>query len=762
MRKGLLHTQVLVRRGVGARRPLRAIRVILVLMGLLVSVAVMAVTPVSAATVGPELVSVDSADNPGTQNSGMSYWDIQVSDTGRYVLFVSTALNLDPNYQPTSDQVAYLRDRMARTTRLVSLGTDNLPVSGSVLRARMSGDGQHVVFAWAKSGGASETDVRDLVTGATTVVPGAGQDFSISDDGSRIAYSAPNQYTEEFLLDRPSNTVSTLPPGHSPIISGDGQHIIYDGSDAQVHEYNTVTETTTLVSAAPDGNPGNAQSIGAAASFDGRYVAFLSSATNFPGNGPTICAPNACWRIYRRDLTTGATQLADVTSAGADPSGPCSNTRAATLSSDGQRVAFASTCDLTTSPSGNGIPEVYVHDFTNGWTQMASVDSTGQAASWQADSALPELSGDGTTVAFSTIADMAGLGAALPTHGSPDGEMFPYLQVYAAAVTPPDTVPPVVTGSASPSPNGAGWNNTPVTVTWSASDNVDGVLPAPASTLLSTDGANQTATSAPVCDAAGNCATGSVTGINIDQTPPTVGTPAFSTNPVSDTGSTTVTAPASDALSGVVGGEMFLGADPGVGNGTPLTWDGTQMSGSLSGLATGIYTVSVRSVDAAGNWSPVSSALLVVYDPTGAFATGGGWIVPGGTTSDTGDTLPGMDGVSKANFGFTVKYQNGASTVPGGNLTFHYNVGHFDLQSSGMNWLVVTNSQWAHFQGSATINGGTDLYPFQVDARDGASTGQPDRFVVKIYPPGSDPSTATPVYKASGDVAGGQITIHTS
>jgi hypothetical protein len=95
--------------------------------------------------------------------------------------------------------------------------------------------------------------------------------------------------------------------------------------------------------------------------------------------------------------------------------------------------------------------------------------------------------------------------------------------------------------------------------------------------------------------------------------------------------------------------------------------------------------------------------------------------------------------------------------VPGGVLQFCYNAGKLHLKSAAFDWLVVTNTNWARFQGLATITGaGGALYPFRVDARDGAR----DRLVLKVWAPGSDPSATEPVYKASGDVSGGEITIH--
>ncbi len=109
-----------------------------------------------------------------------------------------------------------------------------------------------------------------------------------------------------------------------------------------------------------------------------------------------------------------------------------------------------------------------------------------------------------------------------------------------------------------------------------------------------------------------------------------------------------------------------------------------------------------------------------------------------------------------------MKYRNGASTNPIGQLQFVYHVGQFELHSSDYDWLVVTNSNWAKFQGTATIDGYEGLHSFQVDARDGDAVGGSltDRFVIKIWAPGDDPDVDEPIYKASGDLEGGKIKIH--
>ena len=115
-----------------------------------------------------------------------------------------------------------------------------------------------------------------------------------------------------------------------------------------------------------------------------------------------------------------------------------------------------------------------------------------------------------------------------------------------------------------------------------------------------------------------------------------------------------------------------------------------------------------------------------------------------------------------ADFGFVIKYKPGA-TSPSGQLEFHYRQGDFNLHSTGMDWLVIVNSNWAKFKGSATIKGLDGVFPFRVDARDGDHGGgtDADYFRIKIYAPDADPDNGDPLYKASGELDGGKIIIHT-
>src|SRR5947199_1929359 len=114
-----------------------------------------------------------------------------------------------------------------------------------------------------------------------------------------------------------------------------------------------------------------------------------------------------------------------------------------------------------------------------------------------------------------------------------------------------DKTPPIITAAASPGPNSANWNNTPVTVTFVCSDATSGVSSCPQTQTVSADGANQII-SRTATDIAGNSASASVT-VNLDQAPPTI-TATVSPAPNAagwNNTNPTVSFTCSDSLSGI-------------------------------------------------------------------------------------------------------------------------------------------------------------------------------------------------------------------
>jgi hypothetical protein len=152
------------------------------------------------------------------------------------------------------------------------------------------------------------------------------------------------------------------------------------------------------VSVDPNGVPGNFESgqwggAFAAMSFDGRFVAFPSYATNLVAGRTTSSAGGT----FLRDRQSGTTELVNVDSSGQERGGESIYTA---LSDDGSIVAFDSFADKLVANDKNQRLDVFVHDRGTGVTERISVDSAGVEA--DEDCFLSGLSGDGQTVAFTS------------------------------------------------------------------------------------------------------------------------------------------------------------------------------------------------------------------------------------------------------------------------------------------------------------------------------------------------------------------------
>jgi len=235
-----------------------------------------------------------------------------------------------------------------------------------------------------------------------------------------------------------------------------------------------------------------------------------------------------------------------------------------------------------------------------------------------------------------------------------------------------------------------------------------------------------------------------------DTTPPTVYPLSFSANPIVVDGMSTVTAYAWDDESGIESGTVSVGDRPP----EPMAWSGSAFTADVGpGLPAGLYLVSVRVRDAAGNEATTDPQTLVVYDPNAGSVSGTGWIVP---DPSAGDDLPGIDGKATGSFSFTAKYKTSAATTPSGSFIFTYGK-LFKLQSVGLDWLIVTAGDSAYIQGTASIRG-EGSYPFRLTTRDGGLTDSPDYLLLQVWASSAFVETGPTIYRASGEV-GGQIQI---
>jgi hypothetical protein len=203
----------------------------------------------------------------------------------------------------------------------------------------------------------------------------------------------------------------------------------------------------------------------------------------------------------------------------------------------------------------------------------------------------------------------------------------------------------------------------------------------------------------------------------LDTAGPIVSAVTASPNPVPINAGSTLTANVDDSTTG---GSNIASAEYNIDGGSfinpmtavipPFDQVSENVIASVGYLSTaGLHTICVKGTDAPGNIGGQQCIVLVVYDPTGGFVTGGGAV-----NSTAGADLVNTNAAGPAIFGFNSKYLPGRST-PDGNLEFQFKAGNLNFKSTSMDWLVVTGEPRAQFQGTGTINGAT-VCKFAVDA----------------------------------------------
>jgi len=200
----------------------------------------------------------------------------------------------------------------------------------------------------------------------------------------------------------------------------------------------------------------------------------------------------------------------------------------------------------------------------------------------------------------------------------------------------------------------------------------------------------------------------------------------------------------------------------------------TEPAGATPGTATasyafdaaGVYHVALTIDDSCGGTATADEmsgmeVLVIVYDPSAGFVTGGGWIdsPPGAYQPD-----PSLSG--RANFGFVSRYQKGA-VVPTGETEFQFKVTNINFRASVYQWLVVSGPK-AQYKGTGTING-AGTYSFLLTATDGdvSGGGGVDRYRIKITGAGGGvvydnvPGGSDDIDNAGPQaIGGGSIVIH--
>jgi TolB protein len=336
----------------------------------------------------------------GAAGDGRSFAP-DISADGRFVAFTSEATDLVQGDDASGVPDVFLRDLATGRTELVSVARGGGAGDGASGEPAISPDGRRVAFQSQASSlvadddnGASDVFVRDRVARSTTLVsigpegqPGNGPGShapSISDNGI-VAF----------------HSTASWVPGSDDLVRGELKNSGFYDRNVFVHDLRS--RTTSLVSVAADGGTPNGLSLSPSITADGRFVAFLSSADDLVENDTNNSRDLKGFYhsdVFVRDLRQGATRRVSVDDEGDQIS---ARSLGGSISADGSRVSFDTIDGDVDSGDPNGVFDVFVHETGDETTRRlsavpAAADVPAPALSF--GSVSSSISGDGRWAAF--------------------------------------------------------------------------------------------------------------------------------------------------------------------------------------------------------------------------------------------------------------------------------------------------------------------------------------------------------------------------
>ncbi len=243
-------------------------------------------------------------------------------------------------------------------------------------------------------------------------ISGDGRFIAFESDASNLVVGDANASTDIFVRDRQTGETTRVSVGiggaeanegsGGAAISGDGRFVAFvsDASNLVANDTNNTTDvfvrdrqlgTTIRISVSSSGEQANELSdFPLAISNDGRFVAFSSDASNFVANDT-----NNSTDVFVHDNQTGNTERISIATDGTQANG---TSYYPSISANGQFVTFTSNGNNLVIGDVNNSADVFVRDRSNNTTTRVSVNSSGEQADKGGDS--PAISGDGRFVVF--------------------------------------------------------------------------------------------------------------------------------------------------------------------------------------------------------------------------------------------------------------------------------------------------------------------------------------------------------------------------
>lgn len=335
----------------------------------------------------PVVVSRDWSGGPAGSPCGSPGF---ATETARYLSFACRDPLVPDDGNARSD--VYLLDRYTGALERASVTSDGAGIPFDSTTSLPSGSGQRVVFQSfgpmhpdaipALGAPRAQVFLRDRATGETTLVSkdvlGQLPFYSVQFEDADIGRSEVLLQTWSLLLD---------PMGMPPPLSN-------------VYLRNWQTGAIELISQRADGGRPDGDSFMGRMVPGGRYVLFVSSASDLPG------APAAGVNLYLRDRLAGATERLTRPPGGGEFVQPMDLDIFAPRMTSDHRYIVLSSSSRELAPFDPGIDplpqQVYVLDRDNGLYQRISESENGEPGN--AYSGVADISDDGRYVAFFSLA----------------------------------------------------------------------------------------------------------------------------------------------------------------------------------------------------------------------------------------------------------------------------------------------------------------------------------------------------------------------
>jgi len=351
--------------------------------------------------------SITNDNKTAIAGSGRSFNPV-ISADGRFVAFTSAATDLVANDGNGTSLDIFLWDRETGRTTLISRGNSGQVGEGDSTLASISGDGKRIAFTTFGNLLRNGDYWRQVFVYEWTSDPATGAIRQVSVNNAGQTGNNQSAFEVPALISKNGRYVVFQSQADNLVDWNEDGTIDTDsnGTGFDIFVRDLELNTTRLVSInAMNNGSGNSNSQRPSISDDGRYVAFLSQATNLVTSG------NGGWQAYARDLLNNTTQQVSVDSSEI-PAFDYDATSHANISGNGQHVVFTTFAKLVSGDTNNN-RDVYVRTLdwgtpSLGTTSLVSVNAlnsgAGNGASGDQERMIPGISADGRYIIFTSSA----------------------------------------------------------------------------------------------------------------------------------------------------------------------------------------------------------------------------------------------------------------------------------------------------------------------------------------------------------------------